>query len=144
MTLEDLPRWARELVEAEPVARLGLLDDHGHPRVLPITFVAFGGAVWSAIDQKPKRSEAPPARVEFLRRRPQSTVTIDHYEEDWSRLAWVQLLGRTDVLDVAGHEPALAALCARYPQYRAQPPPGPLLRMVPERALTWRAAGGVE
>jgi PPOX class probable F420-dependent enzyme len=144
MTLEQLPRWARELVEAEPVARLGLLDDQGHPRVLPITFVAFQDAVWSAIDQKPKRSGAPPARIGFLRRRPQSTVTIDHYEDDWNRLAWVQLLGRTEVLDVAGHEPALAALCARYLPYRAQPPGGPLLRMVPDRALMWRAAGSVE
>jgi PPOX class probable F420-dependent enzyme len=144
MTLEELPGWARELVATERVARLGVLDDEERPRVLPITFVVFDGAVWSAIDQKPKRSDAPPARVGFLLRRPQSTVTIDHYEEDWDRLAWVQLLGRMAVLDIAGNERALAALRTRYPQYREQPPPGPLLRLAVERALFWRASPGGE
>jgi PPOX class probable F420-dependent enzyme len=141
MTLDRLPGWAQDLIAAEPVARLGLLDDNGRPRVLPITFVAFEGAVWSAIDHKPKRSRGDPARVRFLRRRPQSTVTVDHYEDDWTQLAWVQLLGHTAVLETAGHEAAVAALCRRYPAYRERPPQGPLLRLVPERALHWRASG---
>ncbi|HEV3228869.1 MAG TPA: hypothetical protein VGY97_05290 [Solirubrobacteraceae bacterium] len=144
MTLEQLPGWARDLIAAEPVARLGLLDDRGHPRVLPITFAVFEGAIWSAIDHKPKRSQGEPARVRFLRRRPESTITVDHYEEDWNRLAWVQLLGQTLVLETAGNEAAVAALCARYPAYRARPPQGPLLRMVPERALCWRSSGADE
>jgi PPOX class probable F420-dependent enzyme len=139
-TLEQLPSWALELLHEAPVARLGLLDGEGRPRVLPITYALAGGALWSAIDDKPKRVPGDQvARVRWLRARPESALTVDHYDADWARLAWVQVLGRMAVLDVPGHEHALDALAARYPAYRAQPPGGPLLRLTPERVLCWRA-----
>jgi PPOX class probable F420-dependent enzyme len=126
-------------LEQSRVARLGLLDGRDTPRVLPVTFVLFEGALWSAIDRKPKRAE--PARVRFLRRRPEAAVTVDRYDDDWSRLAWVQVLGEVDVLDVGDCAPALEALASKYEQYRREAPPGPVLRLSPSRALCWRAAG---
>jgi hypothetical protein len=51
----------------------------------------------------------------------------------------VQLLADAEVLDVAGHDAALAALAARYAPYRDRPPDGPLLRLTVRRALWWRA-----
>jgi PPOX class probable F420-dependent enzyme len=140
-TLEELPEWAAQLLEAARVAHLGLLDDDGRPRVLPITFALVDDAVWSAVDDKPKRR--PPekmARVRWLRARPASAITVDHYDDDWTHLAWVQLIGDTTVLDRAGNERVLEALASRYDQYRRDAPPGPLLRLVPVRALYWRAS----
>jgi PPOX class probable F420-dependent enzyme len=140
--LEGLEPWAAALLRAARVGHLGLLDDRGRPRVLPVTFAVVAGDVWSAIDDKPKRRAGPElARVRWLRARPASALTVDRYDDDWSRLAWVQVLGRTAVLDAAGHEPVLRALAARYPQYRDRPPAGPLLRLTPERALCWSASG---
>jgi PPOX class probable F420-dependent enzyme len=139
-TLEQLPSWALELLREGPVAHLGLLDGDGRPRVLPVTYAFVGGELWSAIDDKPKRVRGDDvARVRWLRARPESALTVDRYDADWTRLAWVQVLGRTSVLDAAGHEHALEALAARYPAYRDRPPGGPLLRLTPERALCWRA-----
>jgi PPOX class probable F420-dependent enzyme len=123
------------------VARLAFADDRDHPRVLPVTFAVAAGAVWSAIDDKPKRA-AEPARVRYLRRRPAAALCVDRYDEDWRALAWVQLLGAVEVLAAADAPAALDALCARYAPYRERRPPGPLLRLTPERALHWRAAGG--
>jgi PPOX class probable F420-dependent enzyme len=140
VALENLPPWALELVERERVARLGLLDESDHPRVLPVTFAVAEGAVWSAIDDKPKR-RAEPARVRYLRRRPHAALCVDFYDDDWSRLAWVQLLGRVEVLEAAPGAAGLEALAAKYVHYRERPPPGPLLRLEVERALHWRAAG---
>ena len=134
----DLPAWAHDLIEAERVARLAFSDDDAHPRVLPVTFAVTDGAVWSAIDHKPKRT-GEPARVRWLRRRPEAALCVDHYDDDWTRLAWVQLLGRIDVLDATDVRPGLDALAAKYPQYGADPPPGPVLRLEVERALSWRA-----
>jgi PPOX class probable F420-dependent enzyme len=139
VTLDDLPYWARELVITAPVARLGLLDERDRPRVLPITFTVFEDALWSAIDRKPKRS-AEPARVRRLRRRPEATLLVDAYLDDWSRLEWVELSGRVSVVAVADAPLALEALAAKYEQYRAEPPPGPLLRLVPESFAYWRAS----
>ena len=94
--MEDLPTWARDLLAQARVARLALLDEEDLPRVLPVTFALFEGAVWSAIDQKPKRT-AEPARVRRLRRRPEAALLVDRYDDDWSRLAWVEVRGPVSV-----------------------------------------------
>jgi PPOX class probable F420-dependent enzyme len=139
VTLSPLPGWARGLIEEARVGRLGLLDEDDRPRVLPITFAVAGDAIWSAIDRKPKRSPEP-ARVRWLRRRPEAALTVDIYDEDWSALAWVQLLGAVDVLELDPSSAAAVALADKYPQYRIDPPPGPLLRLSVDRALQWRSA----
>lgn len=141
MTLAGLPVWAGDLIETERVAHLALLDGDDRPRVLPVTFAVAGGAVWSAIDAKPKRSPEP-ARVRWLQRRPQAALCVDIYDDDWSRLAWVQLLGRVAVLDLAAASAGVEALTAKYPQYSEQLPPGPVLCLEVERGLCWRAAEG--
>jgi PPOX class probable F420-dependent enzyme len=141
LTLEQLPEWAADLLAAGRVARLAFADDRDRPRVLPVTYAVAGGAVWSAIDEKPKR-ESEPARVRYLRRRPEAALCVDRYDDDWSRLAWVQLLGRVEVVVVGEGEEGLAALTARYAPYREATPPGPLLRLEVERALWWRAQEG--
>jgi PPOX class probable F420-dependent enzyme len=138
-TLDKLPGWARELLERGRVARLGLLDDAGRPRVMPLTYAVHDGAIWSAIDRKPKRP-GEPARVRYLRRRPEAALTVDRYSDDWQELCWVQVLGRVDVLAIDAVPEALEALAAKYVPYRKERPPGPLLRLAPERVLWWRAA----
>jgi PPOX class probable F420-dependent enzyme len=139
MTLEALPGWARRMLETERVARLAYVDERDRPRVLPVTFALSGDAVWSAIDEKPKRP-GEPARVRCLRRRPEAALLLDVYDDDWTRLAWVQLLGRVTILPADAAPEAVAALAAKYEQYADRAPPGPLLRLDVKRALHWRAA----
>jgi PPOX class probable F420-dependent enzyme len=136
VTLEELPEWAGELVSSARVGRLALVDERDRPRVLPVTFAVWDGAIWSAIDLKPKRA-AEPARVRRLRRRPEAALLVDRYDDDWSRLAWVEVSGTVTVHPLG---PALEALAGKYEQYRTETPPGPLLRLEPERAVHWRAA----
>ncbi len=136
MTLEGLPGWAGELLSSARVARLGLLDEDDLPRVLPVTFAVFEGAVWSAIDRKPKRP-GEPARVRRLRRRPDAALLVDRYDDDWSRLAWVELRGPVTIHPLG---PAVEALATRYEQYRDEPPQGPLLRLEVRDAIWWRAS----
>jgi PPOX class probable F420-dependent enzyme len=121
------------------VGRLAFLDEEDLPRVLPVTFALVEGAVWSAIDRKPKRA-AEPARIRRLRRRPDAAFLVDRYDDDWSRLAWVELRGAVTVIVAAEAPGALAALGAKYPQYLDEPPPGPLLRLTVERTAYWTAA----
>jgi len=143
VTLEALPGFARELLDAGRVGHLGLLDDDGRPRVLPVTFALADGVLWSAVDHKPKAVPGEElARVRWLRRRPQAALTVDLYDEDWSRLAWVQVLGEVALLDAPEGEAGLDALASKYPQYRDRRPGGPLLRLTSGRALCWRAGGG--
>lgn len=139
--LEALPDWALTLLDESRVGRLGLVDDRDRPRVLPVTFAIWAEAIWSAIDRKPKRDpEREPARLRYLRRRAAVALTVDRYEDEWGRLAWVQVLGRASIVDASEGGGALEALAAKYAQYRAEAPPGPLIRIAPERVLSWRAS----
>jgi PPOX class probable F420-dependent enzyme len=138
-TLVELPLWARELVYGASVGRLGFVDDEDRPRVLPVTYAVHQGAIWSAVDRKPKRP-GEPARVRYLRRRPDAALTIDLYSDDWAKLAWVQILGPVTVITIAEAPDAVSALVAKYEPYAYESPPGPLLRLEPERILCWRAA----
>jgi PPOX class probable F420-dependent enzyme len=113
-----------------------LLDEDGAPRVLPVTFAVAEGRIWSAVDRKPKRSEDP-ARLRFLRRDPRAALTVDRYSDDWDQLAWVQVLGWVEIVETADGPVGLEALSEKYPQYREDPPPGPLLSLESEHA--WRS-----
>ena len=116
-----------------------MIDDHDRPRVLPVTFAVCGDALVSAIDHKPKRVASDRlARVRWLHGNPRAALTVDHYEEDWSRLSWVQAIGTAEVLD----DPppgAIEALQAKYEQYRERPPAGPFIVLRPERIASWKA-----
>jgi PPOX class probable F420-dependent enzyme len=138
--VDELPRWAAHLLRTARVGRLGLLDGDGRPRVLPVTFAVVSGALVSAVDAKPKRvAGADLARVRWLRRSPSAAFTVDRYDEDWQALQWVQVLGAVEVREDDGE--ALAELRKKYPQYAERAPAGPFLRLAPDRALWWRAAG---
>jgi PPOX class probable F420-dependent enzyme len=136
----ELPRWAAELLDRSRVARLGLLDDRDTPRVLPVVYAVCGDHLVTAVDQKPKRRVgAELARVRWLRTRPRAALTVDHYDDDWSNLEWVQALGSVELREAGDAAAELAALRDRYPQYREAPPAGPVIVLVPDRLLWWRS-----
>ena len=80
------------------------------------------------------------ARVRWLRRRPGAALTVDRYDEDWSRLAWVQALGQVSIEENAP-EDVLEALVAKYRQYEDEAPGGPFIGLEPRRFVHWRAGG---
>jgi PPOX class probable F420-dependent enzyme len=140
----ELPGWARDLLERSRVGRLGLIDDSGAPRVLPVTYAVSGTRLVSAIDHKPKRVAGEElARVRWLRSRPRAALTVDFYEDDWSTLAWVQALGDVRLLDAVAEPDAVDALVERYEAYRARRPSGLLLSLEPTRLVWWRASAGI-
>jgi PPOX class probable F420-dependent enzyme len=94
------------------------------------------------VDAKPKRSLAL-RRLANLERRPAATLVVDHYAEDWSQLWWVRLDGRGRVLPAGTEEDERARdlLSAKYPQYRACPPPGAAVAVQVTAWRWWSASG---
>jgi PPOX class probable F420-dependent enzyme len=129
--MEDL----RDRAARERVARLATIDPDGRAHLVPIVFALVGDTLYSAVDAKRKRSRTL-RRIENARERPEVTVLVDHYEDDWAQLWWVRLRGRARVLD-GGNEAdrALAALAAKYEQYRSDPPRLPVLAV---DVVDWR------
>ena len=102
---------------------------------MPICFVVVGDTLWTAVDEKPKRTREL-RRLANIRANPAVEVLIDHYEEDWTRLWWVRLRGRARIVDDA--EP-IRLLQEKYEQYRAQPPAGPVIEVTIEERREWSA-----
>jgi PPOX class probable F420-dependent enzyme len=122
------------------VARLATTDPDGRPHIVPIVFVLEGNTLYSAVDRKPKRSTKL-RRIENARARPDVTILVDHYDEEWNRLWWIRLRGRARVLDDGDErERALALLADKYAQYRSEPPDGPVLAVDITETRTWDAA----
>ena len=130
----------RERFASCSVARLATVRPDGSPHLVPVVFAVSGDTVWFAVDAKPKRTTQL-QRLTNLRREPRCALLADHYEEDWSRLWWVRADGMGTVVDDpdAG-DPGLAALVERHPQYRVQPPAGPLVVVRVERWSGWSSA----
>lgn len=122
MTGPALDAAARAFLERQRVGRLATAESSGAPHIVPVCYALSDGArVHIAIDEKPKRGD--PRRLKRLRNiasDPRVMLLVDRYDEDWSRLAWVALRGRAEILEGGGeHVAALAALRARYEPYRA-------------------------
>jgi PPOX class probable F420-dependent enzyme len=112
----------RERVAVARVARFATVDAEGRPHVVPICFALEGERLYSAVDEKPKRSRQL-KRLANIRGNPHVSVIVDHYEEDWSRLWWVRVDGKAEVLEGGPEvERARALLAGKYEQYRAEPP----------------------
>jgi PPOX class probable F420-dependent enzyme len=128
-------REARSRFAAARVARLSTVRPDGSPHLVPIVFALDGETVVSAVDDKPKTTREL-RRLANIRGDPRVSVLVDHYEEDWAAVWWVRIDGRARVIDAG---PALdhvvALLAEKYPQYAADPPPGPAVLIEVE---TWR------
>ena len=122
--------------ESEPVARLATIRPDGSPRVVPIGFALDGDTLYTAVDDKPKRTRRL-ARLADIERDSRVEVVIDHYDEDWSRLWWVRLRGRARVVE--RDERGLELLTAKYPQYRERLPRGPFIVVEIDERSEWTA-----
>lgn len=141
---------ALALLHAARVGHLATVDDRGRPSVVPFCFaLADEGdtlTVVSVLDEKPKSvADDELARVRHIRAHPDVAFVVDLYDEDWSRLAWVQVKGRARVIAPGddGHTAAIAALRAKYPQYRAMAiETRPVILIERLRVTSWRADDG--
>jgi PPOX class probable F420-dependent enzyme len=126
------------LTEA-PVARLATTDPDGRPHLVPIVFAVDGDTLYSAVDRK-RKSSSKLRRNENARARPDVTVLVDHYEENWGGLWWIRLRGHARVLDDGDErEHALALLREKYSQYVKEPPDGPVLAVDITEVREWQA-----
>jgi PPOX class probable F420-dependent enzyme len=117
----------RQRVEQARIARLASLTPEGRPHLVPICFALDGDLLYTAVDEKPKRSRRL-QRLANVRAHPEVAVLVDHYDEDWSRLWWVRLKGAARVVEEGDAlETALRLLAGKYEQYRREPPGGPAI-----------------
>ena len=134
----------RHFLDQARVGHLATADAAGVPHVVPVCFATDGATLYISIDGKPKRQTAGGLkRLANIAANPAVAVVVDRYDEDWTRLGWVMLRGRAEILERgAEHGTAQALLRQRYPQYRNMHiEPLPVIAVRIARVTSWGHLG---
>jgi len=132
---------ARQAFGQQRVARLATVGADASPHLVPVTFaVVSADAVVFAVDHKPKTTPHL-QRLRNIVANPAVCLLADHYSDDWDRLWWVRADGTARLAPDDEREAAMAALTAKYQQYRANPPAGPVVWI---SVTTWRGWAAAE
>jgi PPOX class probable F420-dependent enzyme len=109
---------ARKRFEAGMVAHIATVRPDGRPHLVPIVFATDGDRIYSAVDEKPKRSPEL-QRLENIRANPSVTLMVDRYEDDWKAVWWARADGTASVVeDGPERDRARELLVAKYREYR--------------------------
>ena len=114
----------REFIREHRVARLATADASVQPAVVPICYAVDGDVIYSPVDEKPKRvTPNELKRIRNIRANPKVSLVIDDYSEDWSKLGYVIIAGRAEIISPAEadaeHARAVTLLREKYEQYRS-------------------------
>ena len=130
----------RQFLADRRIARLATADRCAIPHAVPVCFAVRGDTLYVTIDEKPKRkSGSMLKRLKNIAENPAVAVVVDRYDEDWSRLGWVMLHGRAEILiQGAEHDDAQLLLRSRYPQLEAMSiAEHPVIAVRIQRATSW-------
>jgi len=148
MPITELGSRERAFLAPARRAVLATIDPAGRPRLVPICFILDPREplLVTPLDDKPKVRDDPLelARVRDMRARPEVAVLVDRWSEDWTRLAWLRLVGTARIV-APGEAPdgAIKALRAKYPQYATHRLEArPLIAISITRATSWGALDG--
>jgi len=131
---------ARRRLGTARVAVLATVSASRRPHVVPVTFAVDGDVIYTAVDAKPK-STRDLLRLSNIRGDPRVSVLAEHYEDDWEALWWVRADGEAAVIgDLEAMAAPIRLLADRYPQYRRDPPAGPVIAVRVTRWTGWSAS----
>jgi PPOX class probable F420-dependent enzyme len=121
------------------VGYLATADRNAVPHVVPVCFAIDGQTLYITIDEKPKRAGRRLRRITNILENSAACFIADHYDEDWTRLAWVMLRGNAEIITNGDeHNAAQALLKRRYPQLAAMDIGGlPVIALRVVRATAW-------
>jgi PPOX class probable F420-dependent enzyme len=126
------------------VARLATVSAGGQPHAVPIVFAIDEQRLYTPLDHKPKRVDARGLkRVRNITENPRVSIVVDHYEEDWTHLAWIRIDGRAELVHEGdAHAAGVRLLTRKYPQYETMPLGGrPIIFVTPMRVVSWSGSG---
>lgn len=131
-------------VLSQRVARLATTSPAGQPSVVPVCYACDGSRFYTPLDEKPKRVPVTELRrVRDIQSNPLVSLVIDQYDDDWSRLGYVQIRGRAHLIEpgAAEHAHALRLLRERYAQYQAMAlEERPVITLTPQSIVSWGPA----
>lgn len=88
------------------------------PTIVPICFVYHNGKIYTAIDEKPKKTKYL-ARIRNIRYNNKVAFIVDNYTNDWTKLSYCLIHAKARiVVNRKERKTAVELLVNKYPQYR--------------------------
>lgn len=128
-------------VQEQRIARLATADEAGNPTLVPVCYAFDGEYFYTPLDEKPKRVKVTQLRrVHNIQTRPQVSLLIDRYDDDWSRLGYILVHAHAKLIapDHERHAHALTLLRERYEQYLSMKlEHAPMIMLTPRHIVSW-------
>ena len=128
-------QWAKERFAQARVARLATVSGVGAPHVVPIVFASRENKIITAVDHKPKSTNAL-RRLDNIAMNPFVSVLVDEYGEDWNQVWWARADGWAAVHDRYDVEP----LVEKYEQYQEIRPSGAVIVIDIDHWSAWSSS----
>ncbi len=134
----------RAFIASARIGPLATVSGAGEPHNIPLCFWFDDSRFYFVIDEKPKRKSGTEIkRMKNIAENPRVALVIDHYDEDWNRLAYVLIHGDARIVeDDAEYATAIQHLRHKYAQYHAMlltQERNPAIRIEPQRVHVWGA-----
>lgn len=135
-----------EFIQSVRVARLATIDSDFKPHLVPVVFVFDGNHFFIPVDEKRKKAKPEKLRrIRNIQGNSNVALLIDEYNEDWTRLAFVMIQGIASIeksrpqADIQVQK-ALKQLTIKYTQYQRVGTGEILIRIKPEKVVSWRSS----
>ena len=138
--MPTLTRQQRRFLDAQQVAYLATVDAAGAPHVVPVCFALSEHTAYIVSGGEGNRTGTKlDKRLRNLAGNTAASLAVDHYEDDWDRVAWVRVDGPAEVFTSGDeHADAVRLLRERYPQFDEMPLEGaPVIALRIERVLSF-------
>ena len=131
-------------IHSQRAGRLATVDEQGTPYLVPICYAFDGIHFYSALDEKPKSVAGRKLRrVRNIEHNHKASLLIDRYDENWSQLGYVLIIGHAELIEPTHelHSHALQLLRERYSQYTTMALEQYLVIMLtPQQVTSWGPA----
>ena len=139
--------YLKTIIGKATVARLATVDSECKPHLIPVVFVYDNDHYFIPIDQKSKLSKPENLkRIKNIQQNPNVALLIDEYNEDWRKLYFIMIQGKTSIIggkESDQNEPALLEkahklLSSKYVQYQEIGIGEYVIMIVPQKVITWK------
>ena len=92
-----------KLITSARIGHLTTASSNLQPYVTPVVFIQQQNNIFVPLDNKPKTiSVKELKRVKNIEENPKVSYVVDHYEEDWTNLWFVMIIGCATLVEMNG------------------------------------------
>lgn len=92
-----------EIIKSARIGYLATSSSNLQPYLTPVVFIVLQNRIFIPLDDKPKTIDVKELRrVKNIEENPKVSFLVDHYDEDWTNLWFVMIIGRATLVQMNG------------------------------------------